>query len=181
VLSTISRFYCEHVRACASILSDKYIHKCYSLFRMKFRWRFSTNSKYHENLTCKKYHKKRNVPYKYRGRRDNGKLLPCHELYCRENYYIQRDLYIPYVMLNVKWMGFRRQVDGTRSNKILYSCFTDTTLTDRPINSVASPFETLLPLFGTYRWLTPSIHLLLVCRLFFVRLSVVSCLSSFIY
>jgi len=95
--------------------------------------------------------------------------------------FIQRDLYIPYVMLNVKWMGFRRQVDGTRSNKILYSCFTDTTLTDRPIDSVASPFETLLPLFGTYRWLTPSIHLLLVCRLFFVRLSVVSCLSSFIY
>jgi len=30
-------------------------------------------------------------------------------------------LYIPYVMLNIKRMGFRRQVDGTRSNKILYS------------------------------------------------------------
>jgi len=43
-------------------------------------------------------------------------------------------------MLNVKWMGFRRQVDGTSTWEVTRSlfCFTDTTLIDRPIDSVAS-------------------------------------------
>jgi hypothetical protein len=48
-------------------------------------------------------------------------------------------------MLNVKWMGFRRQVDGTRSNKLFILFHTDTTLIDTPIDPVASPVETLLP------------------------------------
>jgi len=59
-------------------------------------------------------------------------------------------------------MGFRCQVDGTRSDKILLFCFTDTTLIDRPIDSVA------------------FIHLLLVCRSFIVSSSFV-CLSLALY
>jgi len=89
-------------------------------------------------------------------------------------------------MLNVKWMGFRRQVDGTTSKKtILFH--TDTTFIDRPIDSVASPFETLLQLFGcTHRWLAPSIRLSLVYRSFvvcssFICLFLVPYLSLFIY
>jgi len=60
-------------------------------------------------------------------------------------------------------MDFRRQVDGTRSNEILYSVSSLQLLSIRPIDAVASPFETLLPLPGTHRWLAPSLRLFLVC------------------
>jgi len=46
----------------------------------------------------------------------------------------------------------------------------NTTLADRPIDSKASPLETLLSLPGTHRWLTSSVRLFYVCssvRLFF--------------
>jgi len=63
---------------------------------------------------------------------------------------------------------------------------TDTTFIDRPIDIVASPVKTLLPLFGTHRWLASSIRLSLVClsfvrRLFVVRLSVSRVLPLALY
>jgi hypothetical protein len=66
----------------------------------------------------------------------------------------------------------------TISNKTL-SISHDTTLIDRPTDHIASPVETLLPLFGTHRWLAPSIRLSLDCCSFVVCFSFIY--LSFIY
>jgi len=65
-------------------------------------------------------------------------------------------------------MGFRRLVDKTRSNRIILF-HTDTTLIDRPIDSLASPVETLLPLVRNQF----VVRLSFVCLSFFYRLSLV--------
>jgi len=77
--------------------------------------------------------------------------------------------------------GVPKYVGNTRDSLF---CFTGTTLADRPIDSKASPFETLLPLPGTHRWLAPSPRLFYVCsssplHLFYVcRLSSSVCPTS---
>jgi len=92
-------------------------------------------------------------------------------------------LYIPYMMLNVKWMGFDARLMEQQVTRLFILFHTDTSFIDRPIDSVASPVETLLPLFDSHLlFVCPSF----VCRSFvvcssFVCLSLVPYLSPFIY
>jgi len=74
-------------------------------------------------------------------------------------------------MLNIKWIGFRRQVEQQVTRLfILFHNTTDTTFIDKPIDP--SPVEILLSLSGTHRWLAPSIRLSsFVTRSSFVRRS----------
>jgi len=86
-------------------------------------------------------------------------------------------------MLN-EWVDARLMEQQITRLFILFH--TDTTFIDRPIDPVASPVETLLPFFGTHRWLAPSIRLFLVClslvrHLFVVHLSVSCALFLALY
>jgi len=79
-------------------------------------------------------------------------------------------------MLN-EWVSDARLMEQ-QVTRLFILFHTDTTFIDRPIDPVASPFETLLPFFGTHRWLAPFIRLSLVCHSFIVRRSSVCCALS---